>query len=217
MLPDVLKKRPTHYGSFEPKEGIIAPFYDDIIKIDDNVSLIQKKRGNRYVATPMYLHSFGFITPRKISEVQKFTLKFPNADMITSVADKLRYYRYKKGLLQVEVADYLGIERSTYISYEDSTRDYYEGKMMDKIAELLEVDVFDLLDDYNKFLYNGQGAYIKRLRKELHITQMEFAKMMGVQLFKAKRWEQNKVRMFKGTWEKLMEMEGNIDSLKRKV
>ncbi len=78
---------------------------------------------------------------------------------------------------------------------------------MDKIAELLEVDITSLLDDYNMFLYNGQGTYISTLRAKLKITQSTLAKMMSVELFKVKQWEQNKTRMFKSSWEKLMRLD----------
>ena len=152
----------------------------------------------------MYLHSFRFIAPKKVSEAQKFALKFPTADKIETVADKLRYYRHQKGLYQSDVADYLGLERSTYIEYENPDRDYYSAEVMDKLAELFEVSVYDLLDDYNKFLYDGQGRNIKELRKQLQITQEELAKEMNVSLLKVKRWEQDKVRMFKYTYDKLM-------------
>lgn len=75
--------------------------------------------------------------------------------------------------------------------------------MMDKLAVLYRIDVYELLDDYNRFLYDGQGQQIKAIRKQLCITQKELAVMMNVEITKVKRWEQDKVRMFKGTWEKL--------------
>ena len=187
-------------ASFEVKEGIFAPFCDEIVKIGDNLSFVQRK----HKLSPMYLHSFRLIAPKKVSEAQKFTLKFPTADKIEKVADKLRYYRHQKGLYQSDVADYLGLERSTYIDYENPDRDYYSAEVMDKIAKLLEVDVYDLLDDYNKFLYDGQGRNIKELREKMNISQEKLAKKMNVSLLKVKRWEQDKVRMFKYTWEKLM-------------
>lgn len=188
----------------ELKEGKSAPFSQEIIKIDDNVSLLQKQNSNKTVTIPMYQHSFRFITPKKVSEAQKFALQFPTPDTITEVSDKLRYYRHKKGLYQIDIADYLGIDRGTYSSYEEHHKDYYAPEIMDRIAELLEVDVYDLLDDYNKFMYEGQGQHIKKIRKQLGITQQELAKLMNVELYKVKKWEQNKVRMFKYTWERLV-------------
>lgn len=189
---------------FELKDGISAPFHAPIVKIDKNISLIQKRIFNKTVTIPMYLHSFRFITPKKVSETQKFALKFPTADTITTVSDKLRYYRHKKGLYQIDIADYLGIERSTYSAYEEHVKDYYAPEIMNKIAKILDVNVYDLLDEYNKFMYDGQGQYIKQLRKRLRITQKELAIIMNVDLYKVKRWEQNKTRMFKYTYEKLI-------------
>ena len=60
-----------------------------------------------------------------------------------------------------------------------------------------------MLDDYNKFLYDGQGKNIRKLREKLNITQKELAEKIGVSLMKVKRWEKDDVRMFRYTWEKL--------------
>ena len=179
---------------------------ENVLKISPELFLIIKKKGNKTVASPLYIHSFRFITPKKVVEAQLFMLKFPDPNMITEVSDKLRYYRHKKGLYQIDIADRLGIQRSSYSAYEEHQKDYYAPALMDKIAEILEVDVYALLDDYNRFMYDGQGAYIKNLRKKLGVTQKELAKLMNVDLVKVKRWEQNKVRMFKFTWEKLISL-----------
>ena len=193
------KNNPLITAPFEVKEGIFAPFSEKIVRISDNLSFAYRK----HKLLPMYLHSFRFIAPKKVSEAQKFALKFPTADKIQTVADKLRYYRHQKGMYQSDVADYIGLERSTYIDYENPDRDYYSTEVMDKLADLFCVDVYDLLDDYNKFLYDGQGKNIKKIRKQLGITQKELAKLMNVELYKFKKWEQNKVRMFKFSWENL--------------
>lgn len=194
------KNNPLVAAPFEVKEGIFAPFSEKSVRISDNLSFVQRK----HKLIPMYLHSFRFIAPKKVSEAQKFALEFPTADKIETVADKLRYYRYKKGLYQSDVADYLGIDKGTYIDYETPDRDYYSAEVMEKIAELFCVNIYDLLDAYNKFLYDGQGRNIKELRKQLGITPKKLAKLMNVELYKVKRWEQEEVRMFKSTWEKLM-------------
>ena len=99
------------------------------------------------------------------------------------------------------------MDRGTYSSYEEYERDYYPIENMQKIAKLFGVPVTELLDDYNLFLYNGQGQQVKKIRKSLHLTQAEFAKIMNVQTGMVKRWEQGKVRMFKGTWESLIKIE----------
>ncbi len=65
---------------------------------------------------------------------------------ITETADKLRWLRYQKGLRQRDVADYAGIDRSTYVHYEEYGKDLYPPEHMEKIAQLFEVPVETLLD-----------------------------------------------------------------------
>ena len=117
-------------------------------------------------------------------------------------ADKLRWLRYQKGLRQRDVADYAGIYRSTYIHYEEYGKDFYSPKHMEKIAQLFEVPVERLLDDYNLFLRNGQGKQIKAIRMKLGLTQREYADRLGISLCNLKQWEQNRKQLFKSTWEK---------------
>lgn len=123
--------------------------------------------------------------------------------MLTTTADKLRYYRYKKSLLQREIADYAGINESTYIHYENPEHDYYPVDKLSRIAELLEVKITDLLDEYNRFLYDGQGWQIRKIRKSMRLTQYQFGKLYGVSAGAVKRWESGKVRVTKGTWGKI--------------
>lgn len=71
-----------------------------------------------------------------------------------------------------------------------------------KIAELLGVPVEELLDEYNIFLYHGQGRQIKELRDRIHLTQKELAEWMETSVTNIKKWEQDRVKMQKSTWEK---------------
>ena len=178
----------------------------EIVRLANNLSLLQKKGVESTTAAPLYIHSFRFITPKTVLEAQKFALKSPTADKFETVADKLRYYRHKKGLWQADVADCIGIERSTYIEYENPDRYYYPAKVMEKLAELFDVDIYDLLDDYNKFLYEGQGENIRKLRLCLNITQAELAEKMSVTALHIRRWEKDEIRMHKSTWDKLKKL-----------
>ena len=87
------------------------------------------------------------------SNAEKFNLRFSDASEITEIADKLRWYRYQKGLRQRDAADYAGIDRSTYIHYEEAGQDFYPKEHMEKLAELFEVPLENLLDDYKAALW----------------------------------------------------------------
>ena len=163
--------------------------------------LISNISGSVKVA-PLQILKFPVVLPHKFLDAEKFNLRFSDESEITEIADKLRWYRYQKGLRQRDAADYAGIDRSTYIHYEEAGRDFYPKEHMEKLAELFEVPLEDLLDDYNLFLLRGQGAQIKAIRQRLGLTQKVYAAQLGVPLQKFKRWEQGSVQIFKSTWEK---------------
>lgn len=165
--------------------------------------ILYDKRYEQYVYAPLYRHSFQFLRPRSLTEAERFNFRYPNPEMIPSTAEKLRYYRYKKALLQREVAKYAELNESTYIDYENPERDYYPKDKLCKIAELLEADVYDLLDDYNRFLFDGQGKEIKFIRKSLNLTQADLAVCLCVHVGTVKHWEQGKIRMLREMYEKL--------------
>ena len=72
----------------------------------------------------------------------------------------------------------------------------YSPKHMERIAQLFEVPVERLLDDYNLFLRNGQGKQIKAIRMKLGLTQREYADRLGISLCNLKQWEQNRKQLF---------------------
>lgn len=151
---------------------------------------------------PLFIYSFALLAPHHLLESEKFNIRFSDPSQITEIADKLRWHRYKKALLQREVAALVGIDRSTYLHYEEMGRDYYPIEIMEKIAALFGVHVTELLDDFNMFLYNDQGKQIRERRQKLKMTQSEYARMLGVPVGNLKKWERNKVQIFKSTWEK---------------
>ena len=181
--------------SFEAKWRLLASVGVRCYILISNVSGAVK-------VAPLQILQFPVVLPHKFQDAEKFNLRFSDVSEITEIADKLRWHRYQKGLYQRDVADYAGIDRSTYIHYEETGRDYYPKEHMEKLAELFEVPLEDLLDDYNLFLLRGQGEQIKAIRLKLGLTQKAYAAQLGVLLQKFKRWEQGNVQIFKSTWEK---------------
>ena len=151
---------------------------------------------------PLQILQFPVVLPHKFQDAEKFNLQFPDFSEITEMPDKLRWLRYQKGLRQRDVADCAGIDRSTYVHFEESGKDFYPPEHIERIARLFEVPVDMLLDDYNLFLRNGQGNQIKAIRTKLGLTQRQYADKLGVSLGNLKHWEQNRKQIFKSTWEK---------------
>lgn len=190
------------------QEGKQAPFekcWRVWEQISENLYIMYKQERGRFMFAPLYIHSFAFARPTKLTDAQRFMKQHPDPSKVDSIADKLRWYRYQKALLQRDVADAVGLERSTYINYEDSNRDYYPITYLERLAGLYGIKVTELLDDYHKFLYTGQGKEIKKLRKRLGITQGELAERLNVTVGAVKKWEQERVRMTKSTWQGLQQ------------
>lgn len=126
-------------------------------------------------------------------------------DKLTEPHEKVKWYRLHHSLKQTDVSECIGTSKDTYIRYEQGKDVTLSPPQYDKLASLFNVPVECLLDEYNKFLYLGQGAQIKEFRKSHKITQVELARRLSIQTQRLKRWEQGKNRMSKNWWEKLFE------------
>ncbi len=153
---------------------------------------------------PLYIHSFQLLQPRKLLEAERFNIQYTDPAKIATVADKLRYYRHKKALRQKDVAEKTGIHLATYCAYEQEDRKIpYPFEKLGKVAELFDAKITDLLDQYNLFLYNGQGQQIRALRQSLGLTKKEFGKLYGFHAHTVNQWENDNIQILKSTWVKL--------------
>ena len=55
---------------------------------------------------PLQILQFPVVLPHKFQDAEKFNLQFSDFSEITETADKLRWFRYRKGLRQRDVDDY---------------------------------------------------------------------------------------------------------------
>lgn len=125
---------------------------------------------------PLYVLSFRLGKVRKASEAQRYSCKYED---LHTVPERLRWCRYRLGLMQKEVAQQLGIPLSQYEEMERGSCQEYPAQAMDKLAELYGVPVEDLLDEYSRFLYDGPGDRIRRARERLGLSRKAFAKLVG--------------------------------------
>jgi transcriptional regulator with XRE-family HTH domain len=154
--------------------------------------------------SPLYIHSFQLLQPRKLLEAVRLNIKYTDPSEIATVADKLRYYRHKKALRQRDVAEQTGIHLATYCAYEQEDRKMpYPFDNLGKIAELFGVEITTLLDQYNLFLFNGQGRQIRALRQSLGLTKKEFGDLYRFHVYTVNQWEKDNIQILKSTWVKL--------------
>ena len=180
----------SHSGSFEWQ------FYAET---SENLSIFYSQ--GRFA--PKYIYRVYLRRAKRQCDAALCNLQYRSLKDIPTTAEKLRWLRCQRNLFQVEVADYAGLERSTYMGYEEGERDSYPSDKLAKIAELFGVPAEDLLDEYNRFLVR-QGEEVRAIRREHGLSQERFAVTLGVSESAVRRWESGKARMTKGMWEKLM-------------
>ena len=161
---------------------------------------------------PLYIHRFPFLRPHFLAEAEKVNIGSDSPKKFETIADKLRYYRHRRGLLQREVADYMGIKRTTYSAYEEDGRDYYPFDVLERLAGLYGVGISYLIDEYNAFLCNGQAQQVRALRDKMKMTQAEFVNHFGISKGQIKKWETGKARMGKKFWKRIF---NDDDCIKR--
>ena len=151
---------------------------------------------------PLCIHSFRLIVPRRLLEAQQFNQQYLSYHEIPTVPDRLRWCRHHMGLMQKEVAERIGISRGQYIGYECGTVDYYPKEIVDKLAALFEIPAHDLLDDYNRFLYEGQGKTIRAFRLGLGLKQCHLARQLNLAHDTLSDWENDLIQISKNSWTK---------------
>ena len=151
---------------------------------------------------PLCIHKFRLIAPHKLTDAELLNQKYHSYDEIQTVPERLRWCRHQKGILQREVADLVGISRKQYIDYETGRVDGYDVEMLERLAKLFQVPVTDFLDEYNLFLYRGQGKLIREYRLSLGMKKREFCKMLGFSESSIRTWEKDEKRINKNSWEK---------------
>jgi len=156
--------------------------------------MVCRKTSGSLLYAPLYIHTISPLRP-----------KTPDTKTFTTVGSKLQHYRREKLLFQQDLATRLGIDRSTYIRYETGKSAYYPPETLQKISEILEIDVTCLLDDYNLFLHRGQACQIKALRDSMGLSTKAFARLHGIYPSTVRSWECENTKISKKLWEKLFQ------------
>ncbi len=151
---------------------------------------------------PLFTHAFRLIAPKKTIEAEQFIKGYHSYEEISDIPDKLRWCRHHLGMTQSEAAAAAGVSKTVYIEMEKGVLDYFEKDVVDKLAGLFGISPFDLLDEYNRFLYLGQGKMALEYREGLGLKRKAFAQLAGTSESSVYFWETEKKHMTKRSWEK---------------
>lgn len=154
----------------------------------------------RYV--PLYVHSFVLCAPRKILEAAQFNQRYRIYKEINNVPDRLRWWRHSKGLMQRDVAKLVGISRNMYMDIECGIKKQIPNEIVKKLADFYGVPMEAFMDDYNRFLADGQADRIRKYREATGLNKKAFAREKGIPIRCLQEWESGRKKISHGSWER---------------
>ena len=135
-------------------------------------------------------------------EATQFNQRYRRYEEIDNVPDRLRWCRHSKGLMQMEVADKVGMTHSVYKAIEEGFTQHIQPEMVERLAQFYGVPVTDFLDEFNHFLYDGQAVRIRAYRESFGMGKKHFAKYTGIPLSSVREWEAERKRISRRSWER---------------
>jgi transcriptional regulator with XRE-family HTH domain len=168
----------------------------------DDVYLLAQTENSQVQYAPLFVHSFALCAPRKILEATQFNQRYRRYEEIDNVPDRLRWCRHSRGLLQTEVADQVGITHNIYKAIEEGFKQHIPQEAAERLARFYRVPITDFLDEFNRFLYDGQANRIRAYRESLGLGKKPFAKKMGIPIRSLQAWETGRKQISRKCWEK---------------
>lgn len=189
----------------------IFGFYHTIYRLNDHFKIMAKREDDNTIILPYYMSTIQFVFTRQIRYTHKFNVEVTDIKQLHTIGERLRFLRYKNNLLQTDVAAVLGIHPSSYINYESENKPQYSNNVLIKLAEFYKVDIEDIMDDYQIFLYRGQGRQIKLLREATGMNRAAFEKELGFPKGILKEWESERQVISRKSYNKLKKSMTDIE------
>ena len=179
----------------------------NIGKLTNESFLMGRMVNNGFQYSIMRVLKLNISQPAKTRDVMQLYRKYNSYTDIDNVADRLKWLRQHKGLKQGDVAEMLGITRKIYGKLEWgkcelADKEYFS--LLDKLAQLYDVPVTDLLDDYTQFMYKGQSEILSKSRLQTGLNMKKYALSMGMPISNYNDWENGTVLITRKTWEKYL-------------
>ena len=148
-----------------------------------------------------------FVKPRKLSNIAivpckrvSYQIKYRDIDSLTATGDKIRYVRLQAKLTIEELAETIGINRTTLIRQERNqiSDDLIKADTLLKIERVCGVPKYTIFNEYLKFYDSEQ---LKSIRLAHNITIPTMSKILGVNVETYRRWEKKISRPPRDTWQ----------------
>ena len=99
-------------------QGCKLPAWRVLDQLTGGLYVLSQTQNSIVRYAPLFIHSFVLCVPRKILEATQFNQRYRSYEEIDNVPDRLRWCRHSRGLMQTEVARFIGVSVSSYKSME---------------------------------------------------------------------------------------------------
>ena len=107
---------------------------------------------------------------------------------------------------QKDVYEKIGIDRSTYIRYENKAATSFELEICNNICKAIGVDTALVYDDYLSFIASEYGTTIRDFRIKHKLTHKKFGDLIGMHPKISARWEKGISKPTRESYNKLKEL-----------
>ena len=104
--------------------------------------------------------------------------------------------------MHVEVADKEGMTHSVYKAIEEGFTQHIEPEKVERLAQFYDVPVADFLNEFNRFLYDGQAVRIRAYRESMGLGKKQFAREMGIPIRCVQEWESDRKVISVKSWDR---------------
>ena len=114
---------------------------------------------------------------------------------------KYTYTQSQQINMQTGCIGHLRAQVEEYGAFPSSWDDHHGNQKTQVFKDELDI-VINSLRFGTIYVDKHDNIIIRKIRQGLGLTQKQYAQRLGVPLKKKKKWEQNRVRINKSTWEK---------------
>lgn len=125
---------------------------------------------------------------------------------MSTVGGRIKHYRLMKGLKQKDIYEKIGIDKSTYIHYENTDTTSFELELCNKICKAIGVEPALVYDDYLAFIASDYGTTIRDFRKKHKMTHEKFGALIDMHPKVSARWEKGRSKPTRVSYKKIKEL-----------
>ena len=171
-------------------------------RLTDTLILLHREKNGQLIRKTLFVLVIPVQEKRPLPEARPFLQAHPDYESLTTISERRKWCCYRKNLTRKQVSFLIGDTSGTYSDLETGKATYTPTNLGTHICTLFEIPLSDIQDAYTAFLESGQGQQVRKHRESLHMTESEYAHLLGVRPSVLRQWEAGTRVVSRITWER---------------